>query len=259
MNRKLKIKTKFLRAAAYAAFQSYAKVLVFIFSLSLTALAAHAQDGKDIRRTSFNFGGRTSFSSMFYSVEKLYIEGTDITDFTTKSEVSLSYAAFARLNIRHHYLQTELCYNISRYSILFPTTLWNTDATSSDVSTISTELRGLEMPLFYGYYLEDHSPYRMSVFVGPKINFILPGQSRHLFENFSQADIDETIWPFIFSGVIGFNVSISHLVFDISFEAGLNNISRYFTTINPQGQVSTDDFIFNRRKNGVSFSIGAIF
>ena len=196
---------------------------------------------------------------MFYSVEKLYIDGTDINDFTTKSEVSLSYAAFARLNIRHHYLQTEICYNISRYSVLFPTTLWNANATSSDISTISTELRGLELPLYYGYYLEDHDPYRLSIFCGPKVNFILPGQSRHLFENFSQTDIDETIWPFIFSGVIGFNVSISHLVFDISFEAGLNNISRFFTTIGPQGQASTDDFIFDRRKNGVSFSIGAIF
>ena len=57
----------------------------------------------------------------------------------------------------------------------------------------------------------------------------------------------------------GFSVSISHIVFDISFEAGLNNISRYFTTTDANGQTSTDDLIFNRRKNGVSFSLGVIF
>lgn len=235
--------------------------LLIVFFSTVCISTAFAGVGKrfNVRRTSFNYGARASFSSTFYSVEKLYIDGTDINDITTKSEVSLSYAAFARLNIRHHYLQTEAAYTISRYSILFPTALWSPSATSSDISTISTELFGLEVPLYYGYYLEDQSPYRLAIFGGPKVNFILPGRSRHLFENFSQADIDETIWPFIFSGVIGFNVNISHLYFDISFEAGLNNISRYFTTIDNHGQVSTDDFIFNRRKNGVSFSIGAIF
>ena len=220
---------------------------------------AQAQRWKNIRSTSFNYGATASFSSTFYSVERLYIDGTDITDITTKSEVSLSYTAFARLNIRHHYLQTELAYSISRYSILFPTALWSPVATSSDISTISTALYGLEVPLYYGYYLEKQGPYRLAVFCGPKVNFVLPNRSRHLFENFSQADIDETIWPTIFSGVIGFNVNISHIFFDISFEAGLNNISRYFTTIDSHGQMSTDNFIFDRRKNGVSFSLGVIF
>jgi len=219
----------------------------------------HAQRWKSVHSTSFNYGAKASFSSTFYSVERLHINGTDIDDITTKSEVSLSYTAFARLSLRRHYLQTEVAYSISRYSILFPTAQWSHNATSSDISTISTEIIGLEVPLYYGYYMQNKGPYRLACFAGPKVNFILPGRSRHLFENFSQADIDETIWPFIFSGVVGFNVSISHLIFDISFEAGLNNISRYFTTTDADGRTSTDDFVFNRRKNGVTFSIGVIF
>lgn len=232
-------------------------LLLFLFYIP----AASAQNVRKLipRRTSFNYGLRGSFSSTFYSVERLYIDGTDIDDITTKSEVSLSYAAFARLNMRRHYLQTEVSYSISRYSILFPTAQWNSNATSSDISAISTRLMGVEMPFYYGYYLQDEGPYRLSLFAGPKVNFILPGQSQHLFEKFSQTDIDETIWPFIFSGVVGFNVSISHMFFDISFEGGLNNISRYFTTTDADGQISTDNIIFNRRKNAVSFSIGLIF
>lgn len=232
---------------------------LIVILLLLCPSMVHAQRWKNIRSTSFNYGATASFSSTFYSVETLRISGTDINDITTKSEVSLSYTGFARLNIRRHYLQTQIAYSISRYSILFPTAQWSPNATSSDVSSISTEIIGLEVPLYYGYYMQKKGPYRLACFAGPKVNFILPGRSRHLFESFTQADIDETIWPFIFSGVAGFSVSISHIVFDISFEAGLNNISRYFTTTDANGQTSTDDLIFNRRKNGVSFSLGVIF
>ena len=222
--------------------------------LLLVATSVFGQGNKK-----FNYGLRVSFSSTFYTVEELCISKTEISDFTTKSEVSLSYTGFARLNLNRHYLQTEATYNISRYSVVFPTSLWNPAASMSDKSSINTELFGMEVPLYYGYYLQKQSPYLLAFFVGPKVNFILPGKSRHLFENFSHVEIDETIWPFIFSGVVGLNVSIRNLMFDISFEVGLNNVSRYFTTIDSNGATSTDDFIFNRRKNGVSFSIGCIF
>jgi len=220
----------------------------------LAVTAAWAQDDRKI-----DLGFRASFTSTLYTIEQLTIDDTDIEDVTTKSEVSLSYAGIARYNVGNHYYQTELAFSISRYSILFPTAQWSPVATAADISTISTELIGVEVPLFYGYYLQRQGPYRLSIYGGPKVNFIIPSLSRHLFENFTQTHIDETIWPFIFSGVVGLNANISHLFFDLDFEFGLNNISRHFTTTDDEGNTSNDELIFNRRKNGLTFSIGFFF
>jgi hypothetical protein len=52
---------------------------------------------------------------------------------------------------------------------------------------------------------------------------------------------------------------MSRVFFDFSFEYGLHNISNGFTTIDLEEYSSREDFIFDRRKNVLSFSIGFMF
>mgnify|MGYP003295337979 CR=1 FL=1 len=222
--------------------------------LLFVALRASAQEGQAL-----NVGLRAGFSSSIYSVEKLSIENHPIIDFTTKSEVSVHYATFLRVNMHRHYLQTEVAYSISRYSVLFPTSSWSDFTKPSDVSTISTKLTGIEVPIYYGYHIRQENVYGMSFFMGPKLSIVLPELSSHVFENFTQASIAETISRYNYSAVVGMGVNIGMLSFDVAFEAGLNNISRYFTTTDSKGNISTNDFIFDRRKNGISFSVGLMF
>ena len=99
----------------------------------------------------------------------------------------------------------------------------------------------------------------MSFFVGPKAKIILTNASKHRFENFDYASIDESIKPVNLSMMVGLGINIGPTFFDFSFEIGLNNISNYFETKNSDGIVSKNDLIFDRRKNGLIFSIGFMF
>lgn len=206
-----------------------------------------------------NYGVKGGFSSTIYEVHDLVVDGQPISDYMTKSEISSFYTAFARVNIKRHYLQTEISYNISNYSIDFSSDQWNSSAQPHDKSTISTKIIGLEVPLYYGYHILKEGPYGLSLYIGPKAKFILTDYSNHTFNNFPYTHIEENIQPINFSLMAGLGINISRVFFDFSFEYGLHNISNGFTTIDIEENISSDKLIFNRRKNVLSFSIGFMF
>lgn len=206
-----------------------------------------------------SYGVKAGFSSTFYEVDKLMVEGNPINHFTTKSEISSFYTAFVRVNIKRHYLQTEFSYNISNYSIEFSENQWNSSKQSQDISVIMTKITGFEVPLFYGYHLLKEGPYGLSLYVGPKAKFILTDHSQHFFENSPYRELEESIQPINFSIMAGLGINISRVFFDFSFEYGLHNISKGFTTTDEENHISKNSLIFDRRKNVLSFSIGFMF
>ena len=206
-----------------------------------------------------NYGVKAGFSSTFYTVQDLTIAGMPINNLSTKSEISSFYTAFARLNAKRHYVQTECSYNISNYTIVFSTRQWDTNALPQDLSSISTKITGIEAPLFYGYHIMKEGPYGMSFYAGPKAKLILTNNSQHHFENFPYTSISETIRPINFSLLMGMGINIRNVFFDFSFEYGLHNISKGFTVVDPDDNISYDDIVFNRRKSVLSFSVGFIF
>ena len=209
--------------------------------------------------TLFNCGVKGGFSSTFYEVNTLEVNGIPINDFTTKSEISSFYTFFLRSNIKRHYLQAEASYNISNYTLVFDSNLWMPTAQPDELSVIGTKIIGFEVPLYYGYHLLREGPYGMSLFIGPKAKFVLTNLSKHTFENFPYKTIEETIYPINFSIMVGLGVNISRFFFDFSFEYGLHNISNGLTTTDVKDIPSTKDLIFDRRKNVLSFSVGFMF
>lgn len=206
-----------------------------------------------------SYGVKAGFSSTFYEVEELTVAGSPINEFTAKSEISSFYTAFARVNIKRHYLQTEFSYNISHYSIEFSKDQWDPSAQSHEISAISTKITGFEVPLFYGYHLLKEGPYGFSFYAGPKAKFILTDYSQHNFENSPYQSFEEKIQPINFSIMAGLGINISRMFFDFSFEYGLHNISKGFNTTDAENHTSTHNLIFNRRKNVLSFSVGFMF
>lgn len=206
-----------------------------------------------------NYGAKTGFSSTIYEIQNLSVMEQPITEYMAHSEISSFYTIFARLNIYRHYIQTECSYNVSKYSISFDSDQWNPHALSNEQSTIGTKIIGLEVPLYYGYHLMKEGPYGMSFYIGPKAKFVLTDYSTHTFEHLPYAAISETIYPINFSLMVGIGINISRVFFDFSFEYGLHNISREFFTTDLESNVETNDFVFDRRKNVLSFSVGFIF
>lgn len=206
-----------------------------------------------------NYGVKGGFSSTIYEVNELSVAGSPINEFVAKSEISSFYTAFARINIKRHYLQTEASYNISNYSIEFSRDQWDDTAQPHDKSIIGTKIIGLEVPFYYGYHILKEGPYGLSFYIGPKAKFVLTNYSRHTFENSPYKELEESIYPINFSLMTGLGVNISRIFFDFSFEYGLHNISKEFNTIDTENNFSTNSLIFNRRKNVLSFSIGFMF
>lgn len=206
-----------------------------------------------------NYGVKGGFSSTIYEVNELSVAGSPINEFIAKSEISSFYTAFARINIKRHYLQTEVSYNISNYSIEFSRDQWDDTAQPHNKSIIGTKIIGLEVPFYYGYHILKEGPYGLSFYIGPKAKFVLTNYSRHTFENSPYKELEESIYPINFSLMTGLGVNISRIFFDFSFEYGLHNISKEFNTIDTENNFSTNSLIFNRRKNVLSFSIGFMF
>lgn len=229
---------------------------VVILTLCLCCMSTYARQ----RETSLiNYGVKAGFSSTLYTVQDLTIAGMPINNLSTKSEISSFYTAFARLNAKRHYVQTECSYNISNYTVEFNTTQWNPSAQPNDLSMIGTKIIGIEVPLYYGYHIVQEGPYGMSFFVGPKAKIILTDYSKHRFNNIPYERITERITPFNFSLMAGFGVNIARVFFDFSFEYGLHNISNGFTAIDLDGNENDRGIIFDRKKNVLSFSIGFMF
>lgn len=230
--------------------------VVTILALCFCCMLSHAQQKGSLP---INYGVKGGFSSTIYEVKELAVAGAPINNYIAKSEISSFYTAFARVNMKRHYLQTEVSYNISNYTINFSTNQFNPSAQPHDKSTIGTKIIGLEVPLYYGYHILQNGPYGLSFYIGPKAKFTITDFSRHTFDNFPYTEIKENINPINFSCMIGLGINISRVFFDFSFEYGLHNISNGFTTIDLEEYSSQEDFIFDRRKNVLSFSIGFMF
>lgn len=205
-----------------------------------------------------NYGVKAGFSSTIYDIIDLRVNTQPISSYTAKSEISSFFTAFARFNIKKHYLQTEVSYNISNYSIYFPTAQWDPSANKTEQSVISTKINGIEIPLYYGYHIMKEGPYGMSFYIGPKAKFVHAGYCEHIFENFPYKHIKESIYPVNFSMMFGVGINISRVFFDFSLEYGLHNISQGIEATDNSDDINGGGIVFDRRKNVLSFSIGFI-
>lgn len=225
---------------------------IAVILTALCSIIAYAQQRKE---SYINYGVKIGFSSTIYDIIDLQVNTLPISSYSAKSEISSFFTGFTRFNLKKHYIQTEISYNISNYSISFPAKQWDSTTDNIGQSIISTKINGIEIPLYYGYHIMKSGPYGMSFYIGPKVKFVLADHSNHTFENFPYDDIKEKIYPINFSMMFGLGISISPVFFDFSFEYGLHNISENIS-------ISSTDIagiVFDRRKNVLSFSIGFLF
>ena len=229
------------------------RTLTFLLMM-LMLTGARAQSERKL-----NVGAKAGFSSATYSVLALRVDGKEITDYTTKSEVSNYFTLFLRYNMGKHYLQTEASYDINHYSVEFPTLQWYELAKSTDRTVINTNLTSIGVPLIYGYHTHKESFYGMSFYAGPKVNFVLPSQSINNYKNVTQDAIVEHIPPMLLSVVMGYGINIRNLFFDFNFQIGINQVSHGFITKHGVVTMDHNDIVFKRRRNDICFSAGFMF
>lgn len=231
------------------------RTLITIIAISCTCTTLSARQRQDAL---VNYGVKAGFSSTIYDITQLSVASIPIGEYNTKSEISSFFTAFTRFNIKRHYVQTEVSYNISNYSIYMPTTQWDPQASANDLSIIGTQINGIEVPFYYGYHIMKQDSYGMSFYLGPKAKFVIDGLSRYTFNNLPYENIKENIQPINFSLMFGLGINIGRVFFDFSLEYGLHNISQGITTSDAEGNATRGNIVFDRRKNVLSFSVGFI-
>ena len=63
----------------------------------------------------------------------------------------------------HHFMQTELSYNVSKGSISIPSSAENISLLQ-DNALVKTDIHSIDIPLLYGYKFIDKYPYGMAFF-----------------------------------------------------------------------------------------------
>ena len=208
-----------------------------------------------------NIGIKAGFNSSMFIIDRISIGGTELGNIQNNYKVGYFGAFFCRFNMKgHHFMQTELSYNVSKGSISIPSSAENISLLQ-DNALVKTDIHSIDIPLLYGYKFIDKYPYGMAFFAGPKAAYIWEKHSESEYSGFYQQGIHEEIRPFIFSGVVGLSVNVSNIFFDFRYEIGLHNMVRSvsFDKDLTETPYDTQDLSLKRRRNVLSFSVGVIF
>lgn len=204
-----------------------------------------------------NFGVKTGFNSSMFIVAELKIQDVTINEVQNNYKIGYFGAFFMRINMKKHFIQPEVSYNVSKCDISFDKLGAQHPDIEPDYASVTSVLHSIDFPVLYGYNVVKQGPYGMSIFGGPKFRYLWGRKNEITFKNFDQEGIRENIHPLNASIVVGVGVNISRIFFDFRYEQDLFNISKSVTYNSTTTGVS--DITFRRRDSALSFSLGVIF
>lgn len=239
--------------------------LVGCLSAVLSAFPLYAQSQSapmvTLHKSLVSVGAKAGFNSSMFFSDELSVDNKRVENIQNNYKVGYFATLFCRFNLKkHHFIQPELSYNVSKGSISIPYTLANFEIIPES-ALIKTTISSFDLPILYGYKFIDVSPYGMAFFVGPKVAYIWDKQTKNEYSGFYQQDIHETFRRWNYSAVVGLAVNVSNIFFDFRYEVGLHNMTKSVTynrslTESPynEGKIQIE-----RRRNILSFSVGLIF
>ena len=176
-----------------------------------------------------NFGIKAGFNSSMFMVSELKIKDVTIDEVQNNYKIGYFGSLFMRINIKKHFLQPEVSYNVSKCEITFDKLGSQHPDILPDYASVQSTLHSIDIPLLYGYNVVKQGPYGMSIFGGPKLRYLWGKQNEITFHNFDQKGLNEDLYPVNISAVIGVGVYISRIFFDFRYEQGLGNMSKHIT------------------------------
>lgn len=208
-----------------------------------------------------NFGVKAGFNSSMFLVSKLKIKDVTIDEVQNNYQIGYFGSVFMRINVKRHFLQPEISYNVSKCEISFDKLGSQHPDIEPDYASVNSVLHSIDIPVLYGYNVVKEGPYLMSIFFGPKMRYLWGKKNEITFDNFDQKGIHESLHPWNVSAVVGVGVNISRIFFDFRYEQSLRNISKSVTydNIHPDGTTGVSSITFRRRDSALSFSVGLCF
>lgn len=237
--------------------------LISIITLCLNSYGngVNQQNEKSPNWHTFNIGVRAGFNSSMFLVSKFKIQDVTIEDFQNNYQLGYFGSLFMRFNMKRHYLQPEIAYNISKSEISFDKLGAQHPDIEPDYATLRSTIYSFDIPLLYGYHIVKNGPYGLALFAGPKFRYIWQKKNHITFDNFDLKDISEELYPINFSITVGVVINISRVFFDFRYEQNVHNISKSVTyeSTTSDGGSKTNFIKLNRREQALSFSLGLFF
>ena len=241
------------------------KTLFIALLLLVTGSASAASEFDNAKmvthkQSTVSFGVKGGFNSTMLFADVFHIGGDKVADTQNNYKVGYFASAFLRINIKKHFIQPEVSYNINQASVSIDVQP-NNSALIAENALVKSKMISFDFPLLYGYKFVDKAPYGMALFVGPKVAWTWDKHCKIDYSGFYQKDIEEKFKPLNYSAVFGLAVNISNIFCDFRYEIGLNNISDsvVYNEQATSAPYKEKEIVFKRRRNVLSFSVGFIF
>ena len=208
------------------------------------------------KHSTVSFGVKGGFNSTMLFADVFRIGGVKVSNTQNNYKVGYFASAFLRFNIKKHFIQPEISYNVNQMSVSINEKPDNTKLLQEN-ALVKSKMFSLDFPLLYGYKFVDKHPYGMAFFVGPKVAWTWDKHTKVEYSGFYQQDIKEKLEPLNYSAIFGLAVNISNIFCDFRYEIGLNNISESIDYDHKKTPVphNEKELVFKRRRNVLSFSV----
>ena len=109
-----------------------------------------------------NFGIKAGFNSSMFMVSELKIKDVTIDEVQNNYKIGYFGALFMRINMKKHFIQPEVSYNVSKCEITFDKLGSQHPAIEPDYASVQSVLHSVDFPILYGYSdrcRRQHLPY----------------------------------------------------------------------------------------------------
>ena len=98
-----------------------------------------------------NFGIKAGFNSSMFMVSELKIKDVTIDEVQNNYKIGYFGALFMRINMKKHFIQPEVSYNVSKGEIVFDKLGSQHPAVEPDYASVQSVLHSIDFPVLYGY------------------------------------------------------------------------------------------------------------
>lgn len=129
---------------------------IFLFgSLSVASMAFGQNfntDRVDRPNTKkINFGIKAGFNSSMFMVSELKIKDVTIDEVQNNYKIGYFGALFMRINMKKHFIQPEVSYNVTKCEITFDKLGSQHPDIEPDYASVQSVLHSIDFPILYGY------------------------------------------------------------------------------------------------------------
>ncbi|WP_413513175.1 porin family protein [Myroides odoratus] len=178
------------------------KKLGLLFSILLTSLTFHAYAQSPIN---IGIKAGANFTTLSH----------DLKEYSNKSSTGFGLGVMARINLNRSYIQADLMYMEKNSKF---------ESSQAGLSNDKTTMKNLELPVVYGYKLLKSPLYNVRIFGGGVYSVVLnnsisKNEVGNAFKDFDKSNIGYRV---------GAGVDILKFTVDVSYDGGLNNVSKDF-------------------------------